>query len=182
MSTACAKPLLLTLLLCASCVAPASAGANRDKIYATVMKKWQPYRDCITKAAQKYQVPEWFLLAMLKHERGPVNGYLNNPNGTKDYGIACINDVRIADFHASGMTYVTPELLMNDPCFNIQAAAYLLKLEQIKERDRQGKSHDWFVITANYHYNYRGKYPANHDRYKQKIEATMSSFAASLNK
>ena len=160
----------------------AHALSNRDLIYEKELKKLKDHKDCVTRAAHTYQVPEWILMAVLRHENGPIGGSLMNRDGTRDYGVACINDLRIKDFHAKGLTYVTPELLMKDTCFNIQAAAFLLKEEQIKERNKAGSANDWFVIAGNYHYNYRGKYPKNHDKYKKHIKTVMNRFAKVLAK
>ena len=160
----------------------AVAGKNRIAIYNTELKKLTPYMECATKSASKYSIPEWILLAVLRNENGPVNGYLVNSNGTKDYGVSCINDVRIEDFHAEGITSVTPERLMNDPCFAIEVAAYLIKKEYLRELRIKGKPEEniWLVAAANFHYHYNGKYPNNHETYKSKIQSTLERFRTRL--
>ncbi len=188
MNTDCANARLAALIrltLLAFCLIWTSdvlAGSNRDKIYRTELKKLIPYKECVTNAAKVYKIPEWILLAILRHENGPLNGYLVNPNGTKDYGVSCINDVRIEDFHNAGIKSVTAERLMEDPCFAIHATAYLIKKEYLKEKRINGKPGEniWLVAAANYHYHYKGSYPKNHDKYKQRIQSTLDRFKTRL--
>ena len=160
----------------------AVSGATRDMIYQKELKKLIPYKSCVTNAARKYRVPEWVLLAVLRHENGPINGFLVNPNGSKDYGVGCINDVRISDFHRDGLTMVTPKRLMEDPCFAIFATAYLLKKEYLKERRINGRPDEniWIIASSNYHYHYKGKKPALHETYKIEIKNTLSRFKSHI--
>lgn len=175
------RTVLCCLILIFAESAIASTPSNRDIIYETELKKVEPYRECITRAANTYGVPEWILMAVIRHENGPINGYLNNPNGTKDYGITCINDVRIRDFEREGIKGVTAERIMSDPCFAIYVTAYLLKKEYLKEKKiNDEQTAIWLVATANYHYHYKGKYPQNHDRYKQQITDTLARFKSRL--
>lgn len=162
----------------------ANGYTNRDIIYQTELKKIQAYKSCVIQAADAYGVPEWILMAVIRHENGPLNGYLVNPNGTKDYGVTCINDVRIKDFHDAGMTEVTAEKIMKDPCYAIYVASYLLKKEFIKESKSKSKRKEniWLVATANYHYNYRGSYPRNHHKYLKHIKNTLDRFKRVLAK
>lgn len=161
----------------------AISGSTRDMIYQKELKKLIPYKSCVTNSARKYKVPEWVLLAVLRHENGPLNGYLVNSNGSKDYGVSCINDLRIEDFHRDGLTMVTPERLMEDPCFAIFATAYLLKKEYLKEQRINGRPDEniWIIASSNYHYHYKGKKPSIHEDYKRKIKNTLSRFKSHIN-
>ncbi|WP_200769172.1 lytic transglycosylase domain-containing protein [Vibrio nigripulchritudo] len=140
----------------------------RDNLYLTEMKKYSKYKRCIYDAAKLYQVDEWILMAVVRHEDGPPHGFLKNPNGTKDYGLTCINDVRFEDLKREGFGHITPQLVMKDPCLAIHTAAYFLKVEEFKENQRSGST-DWLTVAGNYHYNYRGDFPHNHHAYVEKI-------------
>lgn len=174
--------LVAILLLSVSPMLYAMGDSNRDIIYRTELKKVAKYRECVTKAAVTYGVPEWILMAVIRHENGPLHGYLTNPNGTKDYGVTCINDVRLQDFKDAGIEGVTAERIMEDPCFAIYVTSYLLKKEYLKEHKRKVKKEGsiWLVATANYHYHYKGDYPKNHNAYKEKIMNTLERFKTRL--
>lgn len=182
MNTVFAKYIGLTLIAFSVSLPCHGETTNRVKIYKRELSKLIPYMQCTTDAAQKYQVPEWILLSVLRHENGPLNGFLINSNGTKDYGVSCINDKRIEDFHRDGIDVVTPERLMNDPCFAILATSYLLKKEYLKELRINGKPDEniWITAAANYHYHYKGKKPILHERYKAKIKGTLERFKRTL--
>ncbi|MEZ9332836.1 hypothetical protein AB4171_08640 [Vibrio sp. 10N.286.51.A4] len=150
----------------------------RSLIYEKELEQLTPYMKCGTDSAKKYKIPEWILLAVLRQESGPLHGYLENSNGSKDYGVGCINDLRIEDFHSDGLTIVTPEKLMEDPCFSIYATAYLIKKEYLKELRIQGKPNEniWLVAAANYHYHYKGNNPQLHEKYKKSIKGHLGRF------
>lgn len=180
MNIVCVRPgMILCLISIIAYSAEIHAKSNRDIIYNSVMKKFKPYAACLNAAATKYQVPEWILMAVTSHEDGKLHGYIKAPNGTKDYGATCINDVRFADFERKGMN-VTREKVMESPCYAIEVASFLLKTEELKESGRTGQPANWLTVAANYHYNYRGKYPKWHFIYKSKIEAKLDQFKNKL--
>jgi len=149
----------------------------REHVYDRYLSRFKFLKDCVIDAAEKYNVPEWALLVVLKQENGPINGYLTNNDGTKDYGPTCINDLRFKDFQRDGFEHVTPELIMENPCAAMIVTAYLLQKEWLLEKQRTNSTPEWQTVIANYHYNYRGNYPARHDKYKNEIREKLELFA-----
>jgi hypothetical protein len=149
----------------------------REYLYSQTLKKFQPLKGCVKNNSNRYNIPEWVLLVVLKQENGPMNGFLKNNDGTKDYGVTCINDKRFIDLKNEGYGYVTPTLVMENPCVAVTVMAYLLKKEYVKEKNLTGKTPRWLTVIANYHYNYRGTYPKRHDKYKHEVKEKLQLFA-----
>ncbi|EJL6679483.1 hypothetical protein NMS42_002158 [Vibrio cholerae] len=164
-------------LLASSANANNNCESIRDMVYTKHLRKVIPYKQCVINASETYQVPEWVLLAVIKQENGPINGYLTNSNGTKDYGLTCINDVRFQDLHKDGFDHVTPELIMSNPCAAIITTAYFLKKDWFKERKLTNKDPDWLTVIGNYHYHYKGAKPKYHEKYKSEIKQKLEAFA-----
>ncbi len=148
------------------------AETNRALIFKHKMTGYQDLGHCIRNHALRFQIPEWILLSVLWQERGPRHGYLVNSDGTKDYGISCINDIRIKDLNQRGVA-VTADMLMTDPCFAIGVTAYLLNFEMLQLSSNQ---RDWLTAAANYHYNIKGRYPQRHHKYKSQLITHLRSF------
>lgn len=79
---------------------------------------------CIAAAAQRYQVPELLLHAVLLKENGRPGHCSKNKNGTQDCGLAQINSSWASYFQKYGIPY---EIIKNDACMNIYASAYILR-------------------------------------------------------
>ena len=98
---------------------------------------------CVANAAQYYQVPELLLHALIQKERGRVGQAVLNGNGSYDLGLAQINTVWAPQFARYG---ITPEQIRDDPCTNLYAAGYVLRLNV----NHFGGS-DWYRATMAYH-------------------------------
>lgn len=167
-------------------LAKSDAESNRNIIYSKIMKKQKPYSQCTIDASNTYGVPEWIVMAVMKHEDGPVNGFLKwklkrkkkngDPIYTYDYGLTCINTIRITDLNEMGVK-VTAEDIMKSPCLAINLTAFILKLE----KDKLGVNGDWLTASANYHYNVKGENPKLHYIYKQKIVKVLNRFKRAIN-
>lgn len=79
---------------------------------------------CIYHAADKYHLQPKVLAAVLETEGGRNGKASRNRNGTYDYGVMQINSTWIPTLRRMG--YTRSELL-NDPCQNLNAGAWLLK-------------------------------------------------------
>jgi soluble lytic murein transglycosylase-like protein len=98
---------------------------------------------CVANAAQYYQVPELLLHALLQKERGRVGQAVRDANGSYDLGLAQINTVWASEFARFG---ITPEQIRDDPCTNLYAAGYVLRLNV----NHYG-GNDWYRATMAYH-------------------------------
>jgi soluble lytic murein transglycosylase-like protein len=96
---------------------------------------------CVAKAARYYDVPELLLHAILTKENGRTGKTSKNKNGSLDIGLAQINTVWLPHFAKYGVKF---EHLLNDPCTNLYASAYVLKTNVNKFNG------DWFKATVAY--------------------------------
>jgi len=83
---------------------------------------------CLSGAAIRWDVSESILEAIIFQESGrdPDARNINN-NGSQDSGMMQINLVNINLLKSSGI--ISDELLLMQPCANIEASAYLLSLK-----------------------------------------------------
>lgn len=83
--------------------------------------------ECVVNAAQRYQVPEMALLAILKQESGGRTGVIaTNSNGSKDYGPAQFND-RSWGAYMTNKYGITLNDLTYNMCQAIMAQAYAVR-------------------------------------------------------
>lgn len=83
--------------------------------------------ECVVNAAQRYQVPEMALLAILKQESGGRTGVVaTNSNGSKDYGPAQFND-RSWGAYMNNKYGITLNDLTYNMCQAIMAQAYAVR-------------------------------------------------------
>lgn len=83
---------------------------------------------CLSKAAERWDVPEVILKAIILQESGGrVDAHNINRNGSHDYGLMQINTVNVKPLQSKGLIN-DPSMLMQ-PCINIHAGAYLLSLK-----------------------------------------------------
>jgi len=82
---------------------------------------------CIMQAAEDYSVPARALIALFMTEGGRIGSANRNTNGTYDYGPMQINTVWVNHFNKN--FGITAEMLQNDFCFAMRAAAYILRYE-----------------------------------------------------
>lgn len=97
---------------------------------------------CAALAAQRYEVPELLLHAILQKENGRVGQAVRNRNGSDDLGLAQINTIWLKEFSKYG---ITREHLRDDRCTNLYAAGYVLRTNV----NRYG-GNDWFRATIAY--------------------------------
>lgn len=105
--------------------------------------------NCVAVAAQRYQVPEMALLAILKQESGGRTGVIaQNKNGSKDYGPAQFNDRSWGRYMQKNYG-ISLETLTNNMCQAIIAQAYALRYEW-NRCIKKGNASIWCAI-AFYH-------------------------------
>ena len=81
---------------------------------------------CVQTAAQRYDVPEMLIIAIVKQESDGHPVVSRNRNGSYDIGIAQINTNSWAPFlrRRYGISF---DALVNDPCQALMAQAYILR-------------------------------------------------------
>lgn len=112
---------------------------------------------CIAQAAQRYEVPELLLHAIVSKENGRTGQCVKNRNETLDCGLAQINTSWVPHFAKYG---IRAEHLTHHACTNLMAAAYVLK------RNYLLKDNDWFKAIVSYNIGPRQwtqeRYPVGH--------------------
>lgn len=96
---------------------------------------------CLTQAAQRYQLPDYLLWAIVSKEGGRPGTVSQNSNGTQDLGPAQINTSWRTELARYG---ITTHQLIWDYCANVQVAAWILA----KGAALKG---DWFQGVMAYH-------------------------------
>ena len=93
-----------------------------------------PYLACIAAAAAFYHLPPRVLPSIQAVEGGEVGTIHLNSNGTADLGLMQVNTVWIRPLAAYAR--MDPDAvavrLINDPCFNIAAAAAIMHLHMVE--------------------------------------------------
>ncbi|MDR5726923.1 MAG: lytic transglycosylase domain-containing protein [Terriglobia bacterium] len=103
---------------------------------------------CAAEAARYYRVPELLLDSILEQEGGQVGQAVRNRNGSYDLGPAQINTSWLHRFARFGISAAP---IMDDPCTNLYAAAYVLRLDVNHFGGR-----DWFRATMAYNVGVHG--------------------------
>jgi len=84
--------------------------------------------ECVINAAQRYDVPEMALLAILKQESGGKLGVIgNNSDGSRDFGPAQIND-KAWGSHLEKNFGITLNDVLHNACQAIMVEAYILRI------------------------------------------------------
>lgn len=96
---------------------------------------------CISKSAERYNVPELLMHAVLSKEGGTTGQCSKNTNGTVDCGLAQINSTWADYFKKYGVSMGD---IKDEPCINIQAQAYILKKNYLNKND-------WYKAVMAYH-------------------------------
>lgn len=106
-----------------------------------------PFLACMTAAAAFYHLPPRALPAIHAVEGGAVGVVSQNTNGTADLGVMQINTIWLADIARAAKLPVekVQDRLINDPCFNIAAAAAILRMYLNETRG------DLMRAIGNYH-------------------------------
>ncbi len=78
---------------------------------------------CIEQAADRLSVPLSLVWGILAVEKGQVGSISKNKNGTYDIGPMQINSSWLTTFAELN---ISEEMLLNDPCINIYAGAWIL--------------------------------------------------------
>jgi soluble lytic murein transglycosylase-like protein len=105
-----------------------------------------PYLACMLQAAQYYGLPPRVLPSIRVVEGGAIGTVHANTDGSSDLGVMQVNTrwvqpiaTRIHETPAAVQAQLT-----NDSCFNIAAAALIL-------RSYMNETHDWMQAVGDYH-------------------------------
>lgn len=157
--------ILMCLVSISSTHATEQKGGVRDAIYGTeLMMKYQRFKTCIYWEARNNKIDELVLMSVIMAEYGDEATSSKNDDGTNDYGVMQINDVRRDQVIELGFD---PELIKSNGCYNIKVGSRLLA-EEIK--NAQG---NLWVGIGRYHYHEQGKYPHNHYKYRARVAAKL---------
>jgi len=127
---------------------------------------------CVTDAAQRYQVPEVALLAILKQESGGQAGINHrNSNGSIDWGPAQLNS-RSWGRVMRDRYGISPQALTNNMCQAIMAQAYVLRSEWDACR-KDGQKSIWCAIAR-----YHSPTPALQEKYVRHVWEKYQSMMA----
>ena len=122
-----------------------------------------PYLACMAAAAAFYHLPPRALPAIQLVEGGAVGSFSRNRDGSEDYGVMQVNSVWLAPL--ARLSRLPPgavrQRLIGDPCFNIAAAAAIL-------RTRLDARHgDLMLAVGDFH----SQTPALNRRYQAQVMA-----------
>lgn len=122
-----------------------------------------PYLRCMLLAASVYHLPPRVLPAIHDVERGAPGLVHKDANGSEDFGPMQVNSIWLARIALrAGMTKAaTRHRLIDDPCFNIAAAAFILR------HDLDRDDGDLLAAIGDYH----SRTPALHDAYVTRVKA-----------
>jgi soluble lytic murein transglycosylase-like protein len=89
-----------------------------------------PFAACMVAAAALYHLPPQVLPAIQSVEGGQVGTVHFNQNGSADLGPMQVNTIWIRPlaYYARMRQEVVVTRLINDPCFNIEAAAAIMRM------------------------------------------------------
>lgn len=145
----CRRKHLLSALLIVHC---AFAHGFSTEIEARASK----HKDCIQKAAERYDVDPNLLKAIGAVESGfNASAIGKNTNGTEDLGVMQINSSWLPKLHKYG---ITRDILLKQPCTNIHVGAWILA-DNIK---RLGPT--WNAVGA-----YNAMTPSKREVYVHKV-------------
>lgn len=82
---------------------------------------------CMVEASNRYSVPLRALIAVWLTEGGTLGRTSLNKNKTEDHGPMQINTVWVTKLHKD--FGITRDMITNDFCWNVMAAAYILRYE-----------------------------------------------------
>jgi len=103
-------------------------------------------QQCIKSAAIDYNVPYLLLRAIRHKESGTVGEVVKgNSNGSYDIGPMQINSLWLKEMPKYD---IDKDQLLNDPCTNVYAGAWILK-------GYYDHHNDWFKATASYNAGFR---------------------------
>lgn len=137
----------------------------RDNIYKkTHMSKYSEFKNCIYWEAKRNQLDELVLMAVILAEFGDPSTASKNNDGTNDYSIMQINDVRMNEVAQRG--YDTDRVKV-DGCYNIKVGSEILASE-IKNA-----GNNLWVGIGRYHYHEKGEYPHNHYKYRTRVASKL---------
>lgn len=133
----------------------------RDRIYQkSQMSKYEEFKNCIYWEAKKNKIDELILMAVILAEYGDPETVSRNNDGTNDYSIMQINDVRMNEVEELGFD---PQRTKVDGCYNIRVGSEILGNEI-----RNAGNNLWLGI-GRYHYHEKGRNPHNHYKYRSRV-------------
>lgn len=116
---------------------------------------------CIVQTAQRFDLPESVLRAILKVEGGKAGELRFNTNGTYDIGPMQVNSIWLPKFSK----YVSAEQIFYDGCANLQVGAWILRYNI-----NRAKGDVWQGIGS-----YHSSTPIHQDKYKTKIYTALQN-------
>jgi hypothetical protein len=126
-----------------------------------------PFLACMAAAAAFYHLPPRVLPAIQAVEGGHTGLIQSNSNGSADLGLMQINSIWVEPL--AGYAHITPQevvvRLINEPCFNIAAAAAIMRLYLMEAHGN--------LMTAVGHYH--SHTPALSADYQQKVLAAATT-------
>lgn len=110
-----------------------------------------PYLACLVAASTAFALPPRVLPSIQAVEGGRVGMIHTNANGTADLGVMQVNTTWIrplaAAYHAEPGTVA--RLLIDDPCFNIRAAAGIMHVYM-------REAHNNLLLAVGYYHSHSG--------------------------
>ncbi len=125
---------------------------------------------CLLQAAAVQSLPPHVLVAIRDVEGGRAGYVRENTNGTRDLGMMQVNTVHLPRLSAlTGLPMGSvEERLVQDDCFNVQVAAFLLAGKvQARGGDLWAGVGDYHSRTDGLHQVYRAKVEAARDRIRE---------------
>ena len=126
-----------------------------------------PFVACMVAAASLYNLPPRVLPSIQRVEGGQVGLVRFNQNGSADLGPMQVNTIWIRPLaHYAGMRQdVVVTRLINDPCFNIEAAAAIMKVYLTE-------AHGDLLVAIGYYHSHT---PERGAAYQAKVTAAAGS-------
>lgn len=125
--------------------------------------------DCITEAAQCFQINPLLIKAIIWHESKNQQQAINyNKNKTVDVGVMQINTVHFSTLKSRG---IDEQLLRQNSCANVYSGAWILK----QSINRYG--YTWDGVGS-----YHSRTTLYHDRYVEKIVSLIAHKTAIINR
>jgi len=121
---------------------------------------------CIMQTAERFDLPDIILRAILKVEAGKPGELRVNKNGTYDIGPMQVNSIWLPKF----AEYINNDDILYNGCANLQVGAWILRYNINKSRG------DLWQGIGNYHSNST----VNHYKYRDKIQTAVQSLKTKL--
>lgn len=119
---------------------------------------------CVIAAAVHYEVPANVLLAVAEQERGRVNTWVRNANGSHDVGVMQFNTTYLNQLNRYG---IRPEHVASEGCYAFLLAAWRIKGHLVNDTG------GFWTRVANFH----SRTPYYNQRYAASVAARANRWA-----